>query len=109
MFTYARRERDFGMTRALSSAERNDLNWANIAYDFLVGFAKHHRHFISEDVSAASKLEPRFPQPGTDRAWGSTYRRAVKNKIIIQDGMGRSARRHASICVRWLSLIVRPT
>lgn len=100
----ARRARDHGMERAIDHADRAHDGWREEAYQFLVEFAQRRSHFISEDVSSASKLSG-LAQPPTDRAWGSIYRRAVKSGIIIQDGTGRSARRHASICPRWKSLV----
>lgn len=105
LFDYAQKERDIGMQRAEKHAEETVTpDWATLAYSFLVTFARRNQHFISEDVSGLSK-EQGFPQPPTDRAWGQTYRRAVKAGIIVQDGTGRSLRRHASLCPRWRSRI----
>lgn len=100
----ARSRADTGMTRAVEHADRETPDWSTMAYSFLLSFARTHLHFISEDVSGASKQE-KFPQPPTDRAWGQIYRRAAKAGIIEQDGTGRSARRHASLCPRWRSRI----
>lgn len=104
-FSAARAARDDGMARSLASAERLSNGWGDIAYAYLLIFARHNETFISEDVSDASKASKTFPQPPTDRAWGSVYRRAVREGVIAQDGSGRSRRRHASICPRWRSLI----
>ena len=104
LFEHAAAERDIGMQRAARHAEAVHMHWNDQAYDFLVGFARSHKEFISEDVSDASKKAD-FPQPPTDRAWGSVYRKALRNDIIIQVGTGRSRRRHASICPRWGSLV----
>lgn len=106
-FTAAKQLRDEGMSRAMDHAERADTGWGDSAYAFLVDFARHNACFISEDVSDASKGVPAFVQPPTDRAWGSVYRRAVKDGVIAQDGCGRSRRRHASICPLWASRIYR--
>lgn len=106
LFQYAEAQRDIGMLRAARHAENVHPHWNDQAYDFLVAFAKRSKEFISEDVSGASK-EAGFPQPPTDRAWGSIYRKAVRNDVIIQVGSGRSRRRHASICPKWGSLIYR--
>lgn len=102
----ARAERNEGMRRAVEHADRTDANWSSQAYDFLVEFAKVNEQFISEDVSDASK-EMGLPQPPTDRAWGSVYLKASKNEIISQVGIGRSRRRHASICPMWGSLVFK--
>lgn len=102
----ARAERDAGMAQAFDHAERDEPDWGDIAYSFLVTFAHRHREFISEDVSDATK-ETEFPQPPTDRAWGAVYLRASKRGIIEKVGIGRSRRRHASICPLWRSRIYR--
>ena len=101
----ARREAEIGMGIAADHADDVSPGWTDDAYSFLVRFAEHHLTFISEDVSAASKDDPLFDQPPTDRAWGSVYRRAVKNHVIEKIGTGVSRRRHASICLRWRSLV----
>jgi hypothetical protein len=98
----ARRQAEIGMALAEDNANRTTAMWSERAYEFLVTFARTHETFISEDVSFLSKEEG-FPQPRTDRAWGSVYRRAIKARIIVQDGTGRSTRRHASLCPRWHS------
>lgn len=100
LFQHAEAERDIGMLRAARHAEFMHMHWNDMAYAFLVEFAKKNKSFISEDVSDASK-KAGFPQPPTDRAWGAIYRKAIKAGIIIQIGTGRSRRRHASICPRW--------
>lgn len=99
-------ERDAGMARAINHANEDHHNWSDEAYAFLCQFAKQHQSFISEDVSDRSKATG-FPQPPTDRAWGSVYRRAARESVIIQVGTGRSRRRNASICPRWGSLVYR--
>lgn len=101
----ARREAQIGMGVALDHADAVAPGWSDDAYDFLVRFAEQHPTFISEDVSAASKDDPGFEQPPTDRAWGSVYRRASKNHVIEKIGIGVSRRRHASVCLRWRSRI----
>ena len=95
-----------GMSLAESNANALHMDWSNVAYSYLLSYARDHETFISEDVSAQSKAD-RVPQPSTDRAWGKTYKRAAKAGIIVQDGTGKSLRRHNSICVRWRSLIYR--
>lgn len=96
---------DSGMRQAIVHANQASTHWGDVAYDYLVSFARRTALFISEDVSDASK-ESGIPQPPTDRAWGAVYRRAIKDGVIIQDGTGRSRRRHASICPQWKSLVL---
>lgn len=99
-------EADSGMGRALEHAEADSPTWAHVAYKFLERYCVRHQHFISENVSEASRTWG-MVQPPTDRAWGMIYRRAIKNGLITQDGYARSARRHASICPRWQSRVFR--
>jgi hypothetical protein len=101
----AQRMRDEGMRLALEHAELIEDHWGEIAYAFLVAYAQRTSLFISEDVSDASKADTAFPQPPTDRAWGSIYKRAIRAGIIVQAGAGRSRRRHASICPLWRSTL----
>lgn len=103
----ARAARDAGMQQSLDHAEAVYEGWQDEAYRFLERYARSHAYFISEDVSDASKAAD-MNQPPTDRAWGSLYRRAAKDGLIVQDGCGRSRRRHASICPRWKSLLFHP-
>ena len=63
-------EGEVGMSVAADAADRRIPGWTEMAYHYLVQFATTHPYFISEDVSNTSK-EERFPQPRTDRAWGS--------------------------------------
>ncbi len=90
------------MIQAIDHADAVSPRWSDVAYAFLLQFARKHATFISEDVSDASKAWG-MVQPPTDRAWGSVYRRAIKAGVIVQDGCGRSRRRHASICPMWRS------
>ena len=102
----ARELRDEGMQIATAHADEATPGWSDIAYRFLQSYCRAHEQFISEDVSDASKAWG-MSQPPTDRAWGSIYRRAIKESMIVQDGAGRSRRRHASICPMWKSLLYR--
>ena len=95
-----------GMKQALDHAEEPHRHWGDRAYDFLVRYAGAHGEFISEDVSDAA-IAAGEPQPETLRAWGQIYRKAAKNGVILQTGIGRSRRRHASVCPRWTSLIYK--
>jgi hypothetical protein len=103
LFEHAEKLRDKGMQVAADHADSVQPKWTERAYDFLVEFARSNKEFISEDVSDASK-EVGFPQPPSDRAWGSVYRMACRRGVITQSGIGRSRRRHASICPLWRSL-----
>lgn len=95
---------DDGMARSLANAEAECNGWTDLAFKFLEMFCRQNQSFISEDVSDASKKWG-MVQPPTDRAWGSIYRRAQRAGLIEMDGVGRSRRRHASVCPRWKSRI----
>lgn len=101
----ARAEAEQGMDQAGEHADQVYPGWREEAYEFLVSYAERHPFFISEDVSDATKDLNHFVQPPTDRAWGSVYRRAIKERIIERAGTGISRRRHASICPKWRSLV----
>lgn len=103
-FTAAREACDQGMQRATAHAANDCIDWPDRAYAFLLAFAATHDAFQSEDVSDASRLDPTFPQPPTDRAWGSLYVKAQHAGVIEACGMARSRRRHASVCILWRSL-----
>lgn len=102
----ARAAANDGMQRAVDHAEIESPGWVSLAYHFLTNFCLTHEYFISEDVSDASKAWG-MVQPPTDKAWGQIYRRAIKAAVIVQDGAGKSRRRHCSICPRWKSLLYR--
>lgn len=104
---FAKEEGKKGMQRAIENALRSDPDWADNAYEFLRIYASRNEFFISEDVSDASRRE-NINQPPTDRAWGSVYRKACQDGLMEIDGVGRSRRRHGSICPRWRSLIYSP-
>lgn len=93
-----------GIGRALNTTLKKNPEWAAKAYAFLEAFARENETFISEDVSDLSRKTD-FPQPHTDRAWGAIYLRAAKSGLIRQEGVGRSRRRHHSICLKWRSLV----
>lgn len=103
-FEAPRAQREIGMACAMEHAERVSPGWKDLAYQFLLDFARNHPSFISEDVSDASKAAG-MEQPPTDRAWGSLYVKAAKSGVIVQSGTGRSRRRHNSLCPRWQSRV----
>jgi hypothetical protein len=104
-FFTARSLRNHGMQQAIDHAQDLCFDWPERAYAFLEQFARANPEFISEDVSDASKSVTGFPQPPSDRAWGSVYVKAARAGLIEQCGAGRSRRRHASICPKWRSLV----
>lgn len=103
-YSAARIARDAGMQRALDHAERVAPEWKHQAYTFLIAYAKTHAEFISEDVGDAYEAAG-LPMPPTRRAFGALYVKAAREGFIKQCGLGRSRLRHASVCLRWRSLV----
>lgn len=103
-FEAARRERDAGMDRAHQHAERLDMDWPDTAYAFLVRYARANAELEGWQVTNEAKRLG-YASPADDRAWGSVYRRAMKEGVIEVCGVGRNPNRHASICPRYRSLI----
>jgi hypothetical protein len=95
--------RNSGIQRALDFQEREQPQWGDVALRYLSLYARDHATFVAEDVTLAAEVWGL--RTISLRAWGSVFVRAVKYGLIVQDGYGRSARRHASICVRWRSRI----
>lgn len=100
LFDFARAARDAGMQQALDHAERKEPSWGDLAYDYLVSYARKHKQFTAEDVTDSTK-DTDFPQPPTDRAWGITFRKAQRQGVIKQIGTGRRRRGHLAMCPVW--------
>lgn len=107
LLAYAIRQRDAGMTRAADHADAIEEKWTDRAYRWICSYAETHKQFISEDCTGAAEAAG-LKSPTDDRAWGWPFRRAAKAGVIVQDGTGRSTRRHASICPRWRSQVYAP-
>jgi hypothetical protein len=95
-------ERDLGMARSLSHQSQVVPEWGELAYAFLVNYAREHASFISEDV-ATEYARTTLPQVISPRAWGPVYQRAARAGIIAKDGYGTATSRHLSPCPRWRS------
>lgn len=100
----ARRERDHGIARAIHSASRIDASWTDRALAYIIGFARTHAEFISEQCTAAAEAEG-FVSPADPRAWGGPFQTAARRGVICKDGYGISLRRHLSPTPRWRSLV----
>lgn len=72
--------RDIGIQKSIDSANNSTKNWSDIAYGFLLGYARSHKEFMIEDLRASSIGF--VPEPPSNRAWGGIAVRAVKNGII---------------------------
>ena len=100
-------QRDAGMSQAANHAEAVSPGWSDHAFAFLIQYAMAHDTFTSEQVTDASLSDATFEPPASPRAWGSVYRRALKEGVIVMVGTGRALRRKASICPLWGSLVVQ--
>lgn len=103
-YEQARAARDAGIDRASGRAERVEPGWAERAFDWIVGYAKANKTFISEDCTAAA-VESGLPAPPDARAWGGPFQRASREQIIRRIGYGTSKRRHLSPTPLWESLL----
>lgn len=103
-FPSRRAQRDAGMTQAIQHAERVELDWPDLAYAFLIRYARTHATFISEEATAeADRLG--YGSPADDRAWGGVFLRASRAGLIRRIGYGISQRRHLSPTPLWRSLV----
>lgn len=100
--TEARAARDHGMSLAVERADRDQVNWSDVALQFIRVYALKNRRvkFIAEDVVAAA-LEYGLQPPPDGRAWGWPLRKAAKLGIIKQCGYGIARNRHMSPCPLW--------
>lgn len=105
LFTYARRERDIGMTRAGDAAERNECGWSDRAYQWICRYARENQQFISEDCTSAAAAVG-LVSPADSRAWGGPFKKASRNGIIVRTGFGVSKRRHLSPTPLWQSQVI---
>ncbi len=76
--------RDQGIQRALNHANQAKKNWQEMAFRFLVEYARQHDEFSGEEVREASRGS--VPEPPSLRAWGWPLIRAAKEGIIEQIG-----------------------
>ena len=104
----ARAARDQGMALALDKAEREHEGWSSIALNFLRKYAAENAEFPGYFVTMASGLDPEFPQPGNEKAWGSVWRKAAKLGIVRDSGKTMPhPKRHACKAIVWKSLLYR--
>jgi len=75
---------EIGIQKALDHANEVEPSWSEIAYSFLVKYAKSHRLFMIEEVREASVGE--VPSPPSARAWGGIVRSAAKSGLIRRGG-----------------------
>ena len=97
--------RDAGIAAALEHSESENVGWAGVAMACLHRYARTHREFTSEQCTAAADTFGLVTaQP---KAWGAIYAKAARLGIISPGGIGRSLKRHHSVCILWKSNVYR--
>lgn len=93
--------RDNGIQQSLDSANSKVKNWSDIAYGFLLGYARSHSEFMIEDMRMASV--GLVPEPPSNRAWGGIAVRAAKNNIIKRKGFQnvKNVKAHRTPATLW--------
>jgi len=93
--------RDSGIKQALKTTEKQNCNWSDSAYDFLLGYTKTNANFMAEDVRVAS--EGTVTEPISKRAWGAIFVKAKKNSIIKSVGFGnvKNPKAHRTPATLW--------
>lgn len=92
----------------LSAAEAACANageeWGTRAYALLVRYARDHELFLIQDVRACPEAATLAPPPD-NRAWGALAMRAVRELVIVAEGLRHD--RYASQKHIWRSLIAK--
>jgi len=93
--------RDFGIEQATQNADRQNPNWSNLAYNFLLKYIKENKEFMAEEVRI--KSEDFIPIPPSNRAWGGVIVRAVKSGLIKRKGYKnvKNAKAHCTPATLW--------
>ena len=101
----AKRLADSGMQRALDHAERVVPSWGERAYQRIVAYAKQHETFCGWMVVKAAALDPTFPEPPNQKAWGGPMQRAARAGIIERIGTAKDPNRHCNPIPLWKSRV----
>ena len=79
--SFARRERDKGIAKAMKSADEVSKDWCDKVYALLKEFLHEQKgNFMAEDfrLSVMDKVD----QPRSNRAFGGVFMRAAKEGLI---------------------------
>lgn len=106
-------DRDRGMARATAHANADHRAWSELAYAFLVRYARTTATFAGYELIEAAKTAGAVPERrgskptdrSPDKAWGSIFVRAAKAGLIQRVGYAQHPTRHGSPTPRWRSLI----
>ena len=94
---FARAERDQGIERAVSRADRSTPGWSDLALAYIRLYASQNkgRRFIGRDIVLASRTYGVI-QPPNDKAWGGPICRAIKAGVIRKVGTAQDPNRHCN-------------
>jgi len=100
----ARAARDAGINAAMAHADRVEPKWSDNAYTFLVGYAREHSRFTTEEVRTAAASS--VATPPDSRAWGGVMSRARRDGLITHEGFttARDPKVHCNVIRVWRSL-----
>lgn len=80
----ARQRRDVGMQSSYQHAEQDVPEWGDLAYNYLLDYARRHGDFLIEDVRASAAGY--VPEPPELRAWGAVINKAARRGLIRKVG-----------------------
>lgn len=101
----ARRAAQEGMDRALQGAENKVPRWGDMAYAWLLAYAKKHERFMGWMLVKASALDDGFPTPENEKAWGGVIKRAARAGVIVHAGTAKDPYRHCNPIPVWRSTV----
>lgn len=103
----SRQNRDEGIKKAVSHANKENRDWSSKAYIFFIDkFLKENNgNFKAEDVRSYAALVD-FPLPPSARAWGGIMMKARKDGFIELVGIGpvRNAKAHRANAGTWIRI-----
>lgn len=104
-FESARRAAQEGMERAEQGAENKVPKWGELAYHWLVEYARRTERFTGWMVVKAASNDPNFPRPDNEKAWGGPIQRAARRGVIVRAGTQKDPYRHGNPIPLWRSTI----
>jgi hypothetical protein len=106
-FSRARAERDAAIQRAQEHADRVEPSWSDSAYALLQDYARRTPSFTAEAFRLYVERGNLLPVPPDKRAWGGTFQRASRARLIKREGFVQATdpRVHCNIVALWRSLV----
>lgn len=104
-FEIARRAAREGMDRAEQGAENKVPKWGELAYAWIVAYAKRNERFTGWMLVKAASHDPNFPAPENEKAWGGPIQRAARRGVIVRDGTEKDPYRHGNPIPVWRSTV----